>query len=185
MYGFSPAAFLPRLEDDIEQHESLEMEWLLAFWDYYVDRVSESGKVFDLTKLGISTGTLLMSDETAESYKRGDFVIIKKVVRAAPRKLSANWTFQTSTVAHRVALTALDEIADQMRLEIDQGIRGVLERTAFQRSEADLMRALSLAPRGDNPVLTRETLRAQEVLLEAFPLRSARGERLRTMGIKV
>jgi hypothetical protein len=185
MYGFSPAAFQPRSEDDIEQYESLEMEWLLAFWDYYVDRVTDTDKVFDLTKLGISTGTLMMSDETADSYRRGDFVIVKKVVRAKTRKLSAAWTVQMASQAHQSSLTALDEIADQVRLEIDRGIRGMLEQTAFQRSEADLMRALSLAPRGANPVLTRESLRAQEVLLEAFPLRTARGERMRTMGIKV
>lgn len=62
MYGLVGAVFDQREGDEHDIYETIEANWLGAWWDLYAQKV-EQGEVFEITQQGISTGLLLMSEE--------------------------------------------------------------------------------------------------------------------------
>jgi hypothetical protein len=77
MYGLTPGVF--RFRDDtldaFEVYETIEGAWLAAFYEYHAERVDRDGIILDVTKGGLSTGHLFMSESMADRrdrYRRWD-----------------------------------------------------------------------------------------------------------------
>ncbi|RYD85041.1 MAG: hypothetical protein EOP84_03760 [Verrucomicrobiaceae bacterium] len=63
LYGLYPANFVPMTEEDEPYtHERLEVQWLLAMWEYYMGKITK-GYVYALTQGGVLTGVRLESIE--------------------------------------------------------------------------------------------------------------------------
>lgn len=72
MYGLTPGTFRFRDEtlDAFEVYETIEGPWLAAFYEYHAERVDREYLILDVTKGGLSTGHLFMSETTADTRDR-------------------------------------------------------------------------------------------------------------------
>jgi hypothetical protein len=154
MYGFSPAAFIMRRHDDWRVYETVESVWLGAWFERYVEKAAE-GEIFEVTKLGISTGQLLMSEEEVDRYR--------PIV----------WRSHRSTVFKFVAQAPQFDILEEMMKNLtDEIAEGIAIPTRFLFKDCQSRASL-------------EELRQHERMLEKFPEKGLRASRLRMLGVKI
>lgn len=158
MYGFSPARFVPRRTEDHQVYETLEIQWMLAFFDKYREMVGD-GAVYDLTQQGISTGTLMVSDEWAE-------------------RDNVRW------VHHLVSAQMARELREDIDREIMAKIIGEV-RNAHLDAALTLPAVQTMETALYGSELTRERLIAHDRYLDMKNPQTAVEAHLRALGIKV
>lgn len=169
MYGFSPAAFIFRPEWDETVYETVEGQWLLAFFDFYRDKVDQ-GAIYDITSLGISTGRLLVSDDYADRI-RGE------------------------SHRRRIEQSFADIMAQEMQAEIDKEILATLTSAARggRYDNADNLARWDAQKLqwDEDPVihttddLNPDTIRAHARRLDERRPYSVKALHLRQLGVKV